>query len=110
MSLIQKAPTPLTTTKPMPLMKVPPVAGMTQIIVHYDCGFGNHLFIRGEHGGLNWSAGKPLHNIKASEWTFEIPTFFTECAFKILINDQHYEQGDNHHITCGKVITIEPKF
>ena len=94
----------------MPLMKINPPTKATQIIVDYDCGFGNTLFIRGEHGGLSWEKGKALRNLKAHEWLFEIPSSFTECVFKILINDEQFEIGDNHHVTCGKVITVEPHF
>lgn len=104
-SLIEK---PLT-----PLMKVGPAkkaVTLTQIIVRFDCGFGNALFIRGEGAGLSWEKGKVLRNVKANEWLFETLDTFTECSFKIVFNDERYEIGENHSVACGKAITIEPHF
>lgn len=104
MSIIEK---PLT-----PLMKVNPAkkVTLTQVIVRFDCGFGNTLFIRGEGAGLNWDKGAPLKNVKANEWLFESLENFTEGSFKILVNDEHYEHGENHTLVCGKVTIIEPRF
>ncbi len=110
MSFFQKRPKALVKNPTYSLIKPPHISKITRIVVHYDCGFGNNLFIRGEHAGLDWKIGAPLNNINAGKWTFEITSFFTECFFKILINDTCYEQGTNHHISCGKVIIIEPKF
>lgn len=104
MALIEK---PLT-----PLAKITPMRKgvITQVVVHCDCGFGNNLFIRGEGPGLSWDHGVQLRNVKCDEWIWQTNETFTDCQFKILANDTHYETGDNHHVACGKVITIEPHF
>lgn len=82
----------------------------TQIIVKYDVGFNNHLFLRGNGANLNWEKGAPLKNVKRDEWIWETDTPFSACEFKVLINDKHYEAGENQKITCGAVLHHTPKF
>jgi hypothetical protein len=93
---------------------IPPVRAkkvpITQVIVHYDCGIGNNLFIRGEGASLSWEKGVKLRNLKSNEWLWQYDETFQECQFKIVLNDERYETGENHHVTCGKVITVEPQF
>jgi hypothetical protein len=82
----------------------------TQIIVHYDVGYNNHLFIRGSGPGLNWDHGVMLKNIGPDEWVWETNIAFSECEFKVLINDQQFESGENHHIQDGAALQYTPKF
>lgn len=82
----------------------------TQIIVKYDVGFSNHLFIRGKGASLNWDKGTPLKNRKADEWIWETDGHFTQCEFKVLINDQNYETGENHVLTAGSSVVYTPRF
>ena len=83
----------------------------TKIIVKCNCGFSNTLSIRGEGlKELNWNKGLPLKNVRADEWQWETSEQFKKCQFKILINDNQYELGENHTIECGKSIVLAPKF
>ncbi len=83
----------------------------TRIIVQCDVGFPNTVFVRGEGvPDLNWKKGAPLKNIKPDEWVWETDTFFDQGTFKVLINDQTYELGENHPIYPGASIRINPKF
>jgi hypothetical protein len=84
--------------------------GKTCILVKCDVGFKNHLCIRGSGGGLSWNKGQPLKNIGRDEWIWETQLPFTECEFKVLINDEHYEQGENHRIGSGKFFQYTPWF
>jgi len=84
--------------------------GKTRILVKYDVGFKNHLYIRGSGAGLSWSKGQPLKNIGSDEWIWEAPFPFTECEFKVLVNDEHYEQGENHRLVSGKFFQYTPRF
>ena len=84
--------------------------GGTRILVKYDVGFKNQLYIRGSGAGLSWSKGLPLKNTGHDEWIFEIQRPFTLCEFKVLINDHHYEQGENHRLTSGKLFQYTPRF
>lgn len=83
----------------------------TKLIVHCDCGFNNHLTIRGQGAfGLNWTKGIPLKNISSNEWAFETDLPFTESEYKILINDMIYENGPNHILKQGTTTQHTPHF
>jgi hypothetical protein len=82
----------------------------TQIVVRYNAGYDNNLFIRGHGAGLSWDHGVMLKNIGPDEWVWEANIPFKECEFKVLINDQYYENGENHHIHDGALLQYTPKF
>lgn len=86
-------------------------SNITKIIIKYDVGFGNTLYLRG-HGfhGLSWDKGVALKNIRSNEWLLEITTSFIQAEFKVLINDKVYETGPNHTIKCGSSIQYSPHF
>lgn len=73
----------------------------TRLLVKFDCGFNNWVTIRGEGAGLSWKEGTPLKNVTSDEWVFETDAPFTNCEFKVLINDEIYESGPNHPLICG---------
>lgn len=83
---------------------------LTRIVINYDVGFSNNLFIRGNGANLSWSKGIMLRNTGSDEWTWEMNQTFDSCEFKVLVNDSHYEQGDNHLLTCGDCIQYTPQF
>jgi hypothetical protein len=82
----------------------------TQIVVKFDTGFNNNLYVRGSGGRLSWDKGVPLKNAGANTWVFETRGQFDQAEFKILINDQHYENGENHTVSHGEKLTLEPIF
>lgn len=83
----------------------------TRILVQYDCGFGNTLFIRGEGiSTLSWDSGTPMLNCGTSEWIWETDRPFSVAKFKVLLNDSTYELGENHAIGYGKEVTVLPAF
>lgn len=82
----------------------------TRVTIKYDVGFPNSIYIRGKGANLNWNKGIPLKNVKHDEWIWETDVPFTSCEFKVLINDKHYENGENHHLNCGATIQYTPKF
>ena len=81
-----------------------------RIIVRYDVGFNNHLFIRGNGPGLSWERGVKLKNVGSDEWLWETDLPTHNCEFKVLINDQHYETGENHHLHDGVAFQYTPRF
>lgn len=85
-------------------------ASTTRVVVKYDVGFGNALYIRGKGANLNWDKGILLRNVKPDEWHWEIDLPFNACEFKVLINDSEYEIGGNHPLTAGSAIQYTPKF
>ena len=85
-------------------------APLTRIVIQYNVGFGNSIFLRGKGADLSWDKGTPLKNTKDNEWVWETESTFPSLEFKVLINDSHYENGDNHHLTYGTTIHYTPKF
>lgn len=68
-------------------------------------------YLRGEGpSALSWETGVPLQQGKSHEWIFEIEETFSSGEFKVLINDQTYELGDNHRLYPGASIRINPRF
>lgn len=82
----------------------------TRIIIKYDVGFNNQLHIRGKGANLNWEKGQLLKNVKADEWMWETDAHFSQCEFKVLINDANYETGENHLLNCGSSVIYTPHF
>lgn len=82
----------------------------TKVTIRFDAGFSNNLYIRGNAPGLNWDRGVLLKNIGPDEWVWEADGFFDDCEFKVLINDQQYEAGENHHVHSGERVQYTPKF
>jgi hypothetical protein len=85
-------------------------AKVTKVTVLCDAGFPNNLFIRGHGANLNWEKGQLLKNVSKNEWVWETDTCTTHCEFKILINDCHYEKGENHHLKAGNCMHFIPHF
>jgi tRNA-specific 2-thiouridylase len=90
-----------------------PVQGATElpirICVQCDVGFGNHLTIRGNGCGLCWCKGLPLCNRGADCWCWGADKPL--CGeYKLLINDEVWELGENHRFCPGTVQKICPQF
>jgi hypothetical protein len=83
---------------------------LTRIIINYDVGFNNSLYIRGHGANLSWDKGILLKNTKSDEWVWETECAFPNAEFKILINDKTYEVGQNHPLQCGSTIRYKPQF
>lgn len=82
----------------------------TRVTVKYDVGFSNNVFIRGKGANLNWDKGTPLKNLKADEWVWETDGNFSQCEFKVLINDRDFEAGENHTVAAGSSVVYTPRF
>jgi len=83
---------------------------LTRVVVRFDVGFNNHLFIRGNGANLNWNKGVMMRNTRSNEWVWETNQPFKSCEFKVLINDTQYEQGNNHVLSCEKNMEYTPHF
>lgn len=88
-----------------------PSSKKTIIKVTYDCGFPNTLYIRGEGcSTLSWNKGAPLKNISKNEWIWESTRPCAHIEFKVLLNDEVFENGNNHSISYGDQTNITPRF
>lgn len=83
----------------------------TRIIIKYDTGFNNQLHIRGKGPHLSWEKGLPLKNVKSDEWLWETEDDGAQpYEFKVLLNDNQYEIGENHYLNSGATIAYSPHF
>lgn len=85
-------------------------AGRTRVVVKCDVGFGNHLYIRGKGANLSWDKGVAMKNTKPDEWVWETDLPISTGEFKVLINDNRYEGGENHPFKPNAAIEIAPRF
>ena len=83
---------------------------LCRIVIVFDCGFNNALFLRGQGGDLNWEKGVMLKNLKANEWVYETAEPFHHLEFKVLLNDQQYETGPNRVLDPGATVRYSPSF
>lgn len=82
----------------------------TQLVIKFDPGSKNHLYLRGSGGPLTWDHGLPLKRKGVETWTWETRCHFDQAEFKILVNDLHFENGKNHVISHGETLTLKPIF
>lgn len=85
-------------------------AKLIRVVIHYDVGFNNSIFIRGSGADLSWDKGIMLMNTRPNEWVWETDKSFSSCEFKVLINDSQYEQGGNHKLTSENDLEYTPCF
>ena len=102
---------PAKSTAVQSMMKTKESKSRTKIIARFDCGFPNTLFIRGEGvSTLSWDKGIQMKNISPNEWMWESDRPCSTMQFKVLINDNCFEQGENHSIAYGQAVEFTPKF
>jgi hypothetical protein len=69
------------------------------------------LYIRGEGAGLSWKKGIKLEHVRANEWVWETwDPIEGKAEFKVLLNDEIYEEGPNHVLETGNSIEYTAKF
>lgn len=82
-----------------------------EVIVRFDVGFSNRLYIRGQGNGLNWQKGQEMENVGPDRWRWIAKNPTTgPCEFKVLINDSRYETGSNHRLNQGEKAEYTPHF
>ena len=86
------------------------VPSKSKITVRFDVGFPNTVTIRGKGAGLSWDKGVTLKNISKDTWVYEPKDSSKLLEFKVLINDQLYEKGNNHTVEHGKTFEYTPSF
>lgn len=83
---------------------------LTRVIVKFDAGWGNQLYIRGIGAGLNWQKGVVMQCVGDDEWLWEQLVPKGDVSFKILLNDQVWSQGEDFVVACGDTIICHPVF
>ena len=82
----------------------------TSIIARVDVGFGNQLYVRGTGADLSWEKGLQLENVSSYEWAFATTKAKSDVAFKFLINDELWAEGDNIIVAEGATSISSPVF
>jgi len=82
----------------------------TYITALIDVGFGNTLYVRGQGSGLSWDSGLQLKNESTSNWSIVLPASRDQVVFKLLINDQTWNLGDDYSASPGSHVTVTPLF
>ena len=82
----------------------------TSIIARVDVGFGNQLYVRGTGADLSWEKGLQLENVSSYEWAFATTKATSDVAFKFLINDELWAEGDNIIVAEGATSISSPVF
>ncbi len=83
---------------------------LTRVIVKFDAGWGNQLYIRGIGAGLNWQKGIVMQCVGDDEWLWEQIVSKGDVSFKILLNDEVWSQGEDYVVACGDTIICHPTF
>lgn len=82
----------------------------SKITIKHDVGFNNFITIRGKGANLSWDQGITLKNTAPDTWVWESNAPFTAIEFKILINDNQWENGENKTLKNGSTLEYTPYF
>lgn len=82
-------------------------SGVTKVVAKVDVGWGNSLYIRGEGSGLSWDQGILMSCESGNEWAWMGKG---AIAFKVLINDEIWANGEDVKVASGKTYTFTPTF
>jgi predicted alpha/beta superfamily hydrolase len=84
-------------------------ATATQIVVHYNTGWGHRISIRGNGAGLDWTHGKDATWTTGDAWVLSVTTS-TAIELKPLFDDATWSKGPNWKLTPGQTLDIWPHF
>lgn len=108
---IQKPKTPVAEAKaPAAPAAQPAKKTVTTVKAKVDVGFGNTLYIRGQGCGLSWEKGLPLVCLDASSWVWSTEKANETIAFKLLVNDRVWAQGEDLVAPPGAQVEAAPVF
>jgi len=102
-------PAPAPVAPPTPAVK-PAKKPVTTVKAKVDVGFGNTLYIRGQGCGLSWEKGLPLICFDAASWVWSTDKANETIAFKLLVNDQVWAQGEDIVVAPGEQVEAAPVF
>lgn len=83
---------------------------LTRIIVKYNVGWGNQLFIRGTGAGLNWHKGVLMQCVGEDEWLWEQLVSQGGLKFKVLVNDEIWNLDEDSAVDAGDTVIFHPSF
>lgn len=108
--VLPSPPAPPAATPVKTAAKPASTAVVTTVVVKYDAGFGNSLFLRGEGAGLSWEKGQAMHNAAADEWIWVKDAVAAPFSVKAVLNDEVWADGPNVTVAPGEKKVIVPVF
>jgi hypothetical protein len=84
---------------------------VTRITALADVGWGHHLTVRGGTAPLSWDVGWPAYPAEDARWELvltELPEGTFE--YKVLVDDETWQGGDNEVGTTGEDNEVVPTF
>jgi len=97
------------TAKPKAAASASTKSNGTIVAARIDVGFGNLLYIRGDGPGLSWDRGALMECASSDSWTWATPAN-RPFAFKVLINDERWSNGDDFIASVGTENVVSPEF
>ena len=82
----------------------------TTVIAQVDVGWGNHLYLRGEGGGLSWEKGVLMDCRDGNEWIWSTTSAGKGLTFKFLKNDEVWADGEDLTVPAGGTSVSSPAF
>lgn len=88
-----------------------PVERLQEVEINYSCPFGHNLFIRGSGNGLSWDRGLPLIEKPGDVFVWRPgQPLANGTEYKILFDDEIWEEGTNRQISQGRPEVRAPRF
>jgi len=82
----------------------------TRVNIHFDAGWENALFLRGDCAPFSWEKGVTCTWTPGNIWTYEWEMHQPALEFKVLQNDSLWSAGSNYQIRRGETRHIYPFF
>jgi len=82
----------------------------TTLRIHYDAGWENRLFVRGDGPSLDWEKGIEATWRNGNVWMVKFPNPEGITEFKVLINDTVWNIGSNYRVESGETHDFYPHF
>ncbi|MBT3222630.1 MAG: hypothetical protein HN348_26440 [Proteobacteria bacterium] len=87
-----------------------PVVEVTRIIATADVGFGHFVSVRGDGEPLSWNHGWPAWAAADDEWRLILTEVSGPFAYKTLVDDVTWQEGDDVSGTSGSDNLVTPTF
>ncbi len=105
---------PLVSDHPGVYLKLSPGAPepfcLTEIQARYDAGFGRSLSLRGEGDSLSWERGFPMINTGPEGWSLALTEISEGFEYKLLLDDEIWQQGENQQGNACLLNLSSPEF
>lgn len=91
---------------------LPPTPTLTTVRIHYNAGYGNTIWVRGDTYPFWWDKGRAARWTPGDVWVWETERLSPGQTVQVkpLVNDYTWSVGNNYIITGGTTVDIYPVF